>query len=178
MTRPTESAGFQTERLALRPFAPSDVEEVHALVDLDPQDPGMTLEQRRTAITYRATQIEWDEGIGSYAVVERASGMIVGYAGLQFHLLATAPLATPEIELFYGLGRAYRGKGYAFEACSTLRNHAFETLRVGRLVSVTERANDRSVRLLRRLGAQIRDHPTRPDLVIGIIDRPGGERGA
>lgn len=178
MTPPGEEVGFETERLALRAFAPSDVEEVHALLDLDPEDPGMSLEERRTAVTYRATQLEWDEGIGSYAVVERASGMIVGYAGLQFHLLQTEPLAAPEIELFYGLGRPYRGKGYAFEACSTLRNHAFETLRVARLVSVTERANDRSVHLLRRLGAQIRDHPTRPDLVIGIIERPGGVSGA
>ena len=178
MTRPRDGHGFETERLVLRPFVLADVTEVHALLDLDPEDPGMSLDERRSAITYRATQLEWDDGIGSYAVVEKASGTIVGYAGLQFHLLAGKPLASSEVELFYGLGRGHRGKGYAFEASSTLRDHAFETLRVARLVSVTERANDRSVHLLRKLGAVIRDHPTRSDLVIGIIERPDGGPGA
>jgi RimJ/RimL family protein N-acetyltransferase len=172
MPSPDASFRFESERLVLRPFRLDDAESLHELLDLDPDDPGMTLKERRAAVTYRVTQLDWDEGIGSYAVEERASGRLVGYAGLQFHLLPMRPVATPELELFCGLGTAYRGMGYAREAAALLRDHAFATLQVGRLVSVTERANQPSIRLLERLGAEIRDHPRRDDLVIGVIDAP------
>jgi RimJ/RimL family protein N-acetyltransferase len=164
--------GFQTERLVVRPFTRRDADALHTLLDLDPDDPGMTRDERRQAVEYRVTQLEWDEGIGSYGIQERATGQLVGYVGLQFHLLETQPHARPEIELFYGLGRSYRGMGYATEACRAMLVHAFGTLHLERLVSVTERANERSVRLLERLGAEVRDHPRRPDLVIGLIAAP------
>ena len=162
----------------LRAFTRDDAEEAHRQLDLDPEDPGMTWAERQAAVAYRATQLEWDEGIGSYAVTERGSGRIVGYAGLQFHLLPTEPLATTELELFYGIGRADRGRGYGFEATSALRDHAFGNLRVARLVSVTEKDNDRSVHLLQKLGARMEEHPTKPHLVLGVIERPGAAPGA
>ncbi len=170
--RASETRGFQTDRLHLRPFVREDAEEVHRLLDLDPDEPGMTMDERRAAVAFRAMQLAWNEGIGSHAVVAAASGAIVGYAGLDFHLLPTRPSASAEIELFCGIGRAHRGRGYALEACTVLRDHAFETLHIGRLVSVAERRNDRAVHLLTRLGARIQDHPADPDLVIGILEPP------
>jgi RimJ/RimL family protein N-acetyltransferase len=163
--------GFETERLVLRPFTEDDVQEVHELLDFDPDVRGMTLEERKRAIAFRATQVGWDQGIGSYAIVERTSGRIVGYGGLQLHLLPTRPLATAELEVFCGLGRPHRGQGYALEVCTMLRDHAFGTLHVGRLVSVTARGNERAVHLMRRLGASVEDHPADPDLVIGVLAR-------
>lgn len=173
MTAADSAHGLETERLVLRPFTPGDVQEVHELLDLDPDEPGMTLDERKRAIAFRSTQVVWDRGIGSYAIVERQSGRIVGYGGLQFHLLPDRPVATAELEVFCGFGRAHRGHGYGLEVCSALRDHAFGTLRVGRLVSVTRRANGRAVHLMRRLGARIEDHPADPDLVIGVFTRTG-----
>lgn len=172
MTAVDGGYGFETEHLVLRPFTLDDVQEVHALLDFDPDVRGMTLDERERAIAFRATQVGWDKGIGSYAIVERASGRIVGYGGLQFHLLPARPLATAELEVFCGLGRAHRGQGYALEVCTMLRDYAFGTLHVGRLVSVTARRNERAVHLMRRLGASVEDHPADPDLVIGVLARP------
>lgn len=170
-TRTTRT--LQSARLELRPFAPSDAEEVHRLLDLDPGEPGMTMHERRAAVTFRGTQLAWQGGIGSHAVVLSATGAIVGYAGLQFVLLPTRPLATPELELFCGVGRAHRGNGYALEACTLLRDHAFGTLHLGRLISIAERGNPTAIHLMERLGAEIGPHPADADAVLGTLERPG-----
>jgi RimJ/RimL family protein N-acetyltransferase len=166
-----------TPDLIIRPFVTEDLDVAHAALDLGQDEPGMSLSERAAMTQYRITQLENDDGVGCYAIVERSSDRLIGYVGLQFNLLPGPTCATPEIELFYKLARSFRGRGYATQACRSMLGFAFGTLHLRRTVSVTERSNVRSVALLRRLGARITDHPTRAGLVIGIIDTPDAAGG-
>lgn len=79
----------------------------------------------------------------------------------------------PEVELYYKLGRDFWGQGYAAEACRALIDFAFGPMRLARLVTLTQPGNQRSIRLLRRLGMTIAPAPDewRPE-VIGVLLSP------
>ncbi|MCA9964945.1 MAG: GNAT family N-acetyltransferase [Anaerolineales bacterium] len=69
------------------------------------------------------------------------------------------PAAYPLVELYYKLGRAYWGQGYAFEAAVALRYFAFEDMRLHRIVTIADAANGRSLALMRRLGMTLEPAP-------------------
>ncbi|HEX6796641.1 MAG TPA: GNAT family N-acetyltransferase [Ktedonobacterales bacterium] len=169
---------IQTERLLLRPFTEADAERLHALFDTHPDvwryDGRFPrgLEQRRALLRWRMLDFE-REGWGAMGVVIRASGELIGQAGLQYWLCPQADgTALPEVELFYKLGRDYWGQGYATEAGRVLLAYAFDHLRLRRVVSTAARANEHSVALMRRLGMRISDDPSQPDEVLGTLERP------
>ena len=79
-------------------------------------------------------------------------------------------MSTPEVELFYKLGRDYWGRGYATEACREMIRHAFEELRLIRIVTCTHRENTRSIALLRRLGMRVEPDATDADGVLATLE--------
>ncbi len=170
---------LETERLLIRPFQADDLDAAYAVFEGHPDvwryDPGRqrTYEERAREIQYRIAQYA-REGFGCMAVTRKADGSLLGYCGLQTWLRETRPLATLETELFYKLGRAYWGRGYATEACRAMIAHAFTDLCLPRLVTVTAAANAASIALLRRLGMRIVPSPTDSDEVNGILDNPAG----
>jgi RimJ/RimL family protein N-acetyltransferase len=167
---------METPRLWLRPFDDDDSDEAYHVLEGHPDvwryDPGFarTREQRAALIHRYATQNALD-GPGTLAVIHKESGALLGYVGLQLYLLPTEPLSTPEVELYYKLGRAYWGQGYAYEACRAMIRFAFDKLRLARLVTVTHRDNQPSIRLMERLGMRIEAAPPQwPDDLIGILE--------
>ena len=169
------ASNFETERLLIRPCVMGDLDAAHHALDIHPDvwrfDPGRarTLEERREELQFRIKQYQRDE-FGMMAVTLKA-GVLIGYVGLQTYILPTVPLATPEVELFYKLGRDYWKHGYASEACRALIRHAFAELRLTRIVTVTHKDNAHSIALLRRLGMRIvTAPPTWQDDVLGILD--------
>jgi RimJ/RimL family protein N-acetyltransferase len=77
-------------------------------------------------------------GFGPYAVIEQRSQGVIGYCGLFFF----PDLAgRPEIELGYRLARSTWGQGYATEAARAVRDHAFNTLRLKRLIALIDPSN-------------------------------------
>ena len=68
-------------------------------------------------------------GYGPYAVVEKASGELVGTVGLWF------PGEWPEPELKWALRRRFWGKGYATEAANGVRDMAEESLKWSSTIS-------------------------------------------
>jgi ribosomal-protein-alanine N-acetyltransferase len=83
------------------------------------------------------------------AVVERASGRVIGACGLQ--LLEDGP----EVELGYRLGRASRGHGYATEAARVWLEYGFETLGLDRIVAVAWPENTASWRVMEKCGMRL-----------------------
>jgi RimJ/RimL family protein N-acetyltransferase len=81
-------------------------------------------------------------------------------------------LSTPEVELFYKLGRPFWGKGYAFEAAREVLRYAFEELRLTRIVTCTHAANLRSIALLHRLGMRVEPDATDPQGVLATLANP------
>ncbi|MBM0273959.1 GNAT family N-acetyltransferase [Micromonospora tarensis] len=82
---------------------------------------------------------------GQFVIVGRVSGEVVGSGSL-------ARKRGPW-EVSYQLRRAYWGHGLAGEAVELIRVWFFENLDENLLIATTQRANDRSKRLLSRAGA-------------------------
>jgi RimJ/RimL family protein N-acetyltransferase len=186
---------LETARLLVRPFAVSDVDDVHRLLYADPAvaDNWTGLSRTREDVQKRfATHKAWrlEQEFGFRAVVLKVSGIPIGLMGLQKYEIGedTSYIVFPdgsspvgrdptvlEAELTYALGRAYWGQGYATEAGLALLNHGFTHAGVGRIVNEVRAANVRSVKLMKRLGFRIipnlRPHADGPG-IIGILDNP------
>jgi ribosomal-protein-alanine N-acetyltransferase len=142
---------LETERLILRPFEPGDAEELFA-VHSEPSTfefigsgPPQSPDDTRARIA-RATAHFEEHGFAMSAVVERASGRVIGDCGLQ--LLEGGP----EVELGYRLGSAYRGRGFATEAGRAWLAYGLETLGLERIVAVAWPENVASWRVMEKCG--------------------------
>ncbi len=158
--------GLTTERLVLRPYTEADIDTAYALFEGDAQvygfDPGFArTREQRAAIVRRHIAENEEDGEGTLAVTLKDSGQFIGQAGLQLYVLPCGPFATPEAELYYKLGRAFWGQGYAEEACRALIRFASEEMNLLRLVTITQSDNRRSIDLLKRLGFTIAPGPER-----------------
>lgn len=103
-----------------------------------------------------------DHGYGHWAVEHRATGELLGCTGLLLHTFE-APF-TPAVEVGWRLAAHAWGHGYATEAATACLDHAFETLDLPEVVSMTAVINLRSVVVMQRLGmtrdpADDFDHP-------------------
>ena len=65
------------------------------------------------------------------------------------------PFNCVEIELNFAFGKQYWGKSYAYEASNAMIRHAFDAMKLPRLVGGTGADNQRSLNLHRRLGYRI-----------------------
>ncbi len=86
-------------------------------------------------------------GFGQWVLEEKASGAMVGYAGL------CQPCDLPELQIAWALFRAFHGRGYATEAAGRACGHAYLEMRRTTLVSYIAPDNHASKRVAMRLGA-------------------------
>lgn len=109
-------------------------------------------------------------GYGPWAVVEKSCGEVIGYCGL-FYFPDINGRA--EIEIGYRLARAHWRQGYATEAVVTVRDYAFTTLRLSRLIALIDPANATSIRVAEKAGMRheaevMFEGYTHPDWVYAI----------
>lgn len=165
---------LETERLRLRPFVPADLERVHEQFDVHPDvwryDPGYppTLAQRQSWLMYRIQELRM-QGVGCLAVELKKTSELIGCCGLEFALHKGKTYSTPEIEIYYRLGRDYWGSGYASEAAQETLRHAFDDLRLPRVLAHSSAENVGSHTVMRRIGMTIEPHPLNPEEVIGVV---------
>jgi RimJ/RimL family protein N-acetyltransferase len=146
---------FRTERLILRGWRRADIEPLAAM-NADPEvmrHIGSCARPAAEALA-EARHIVADARGGPYglwAVEELANAAFHGWAGL-------FPLeAGPEIEIAYRLPRASWGRGIATEAAARLVAHGFTDLGLDRIIAVTAPENQRSRRVLEKLGLAFQD---------------------
>lgn len=97
-------------------------------------------------------------GFGSFVITRKDTGQAIGHCGPWF------PEGWPEHELGWTIwSREDEGQGYAFEAASAARDHAFHTLGWRTAVSYIDDGNLRSIALARRLGATQDETAPKPD---------------
>ena len=140
---------LRSERLDLRPFGASDLEAAHRVYgDAEVmrhvgEGGAVGREDSATMIAaYREHQAR--HGFAFWAVIERASGQLIGDAGLE--------VTAEGVELGYTLARAWWGQGLATEAAQRCVQAAFGPLGLTRLVAVVDPANPASAGVLGRLG--------------------------
>ena len=144
---------IETGRLVIRTFSPADAAEMTG-VYCDPEVmryiPGGALSDleavRRALATYIAAQEKW--GFSSWALVERASGRLIGDAGFAWY---DPPR---EVELGYTLAREHWGKGYGTEAARACLEAGLRHLDVDRIVALVDAENERSLHLPLRIGME------------------------
>jgi ribosomal-protein-alanine N-acetyltransferase len=139
-----------TPSLDLRPFADGDAEAMHRIYS-DPVV--MRYVATGPAANIAATQRLLNDyavhqrahGFSFWGVVERASGMLIGDAGLY---------RTPagEVELGYTLALAAWGRGYATEAATAWLEAAFGPLGITEVIALAEPDNVASLRVLEKAG--------------------------
>jgi [ribosomal protein S5]-alanine N-acetyltransferase len=143
---------LRTERLELRPFTDDDVPAMHRIyADREVMRyvaTGAVSDSTRTRAILReyARRVALD-GRGFLAVVDRASGEVIGDAGLEQR---DAPVH--EVELGYTLARAWWGRGLATEAAAACVAYAFGELGMDELIAMVEPPNAASAHVLEKLG--------------------------
>lgn len=85
-------------------------------------------------------------GFGLYAAELKESGVPVGMCGL------ISRDTLDDVDIGYAFLAAYRGLGYAFESGAATLTHGRDTFNLTRIVAITSPDNERSKRLLDRLG--------------------------
>lgn len=85
-------------------------------------------------------------GYGMYVVQLRATGQPVGVCGLVKREFLPGP------DLGFALLPEFVGCGYASEAARAMMGHAQSTLGIARLYALVKRGNQRSMKVLGRLG--------------------------
>jgi ribosomal-protein-alanine N-acetyltransferase len=145
------SLPLHTERLILRPFADDDTERILEVFG-DPEvmryvGRGVPLDRDRLVASQARVLEHWrTHGFGPLALVERASGTVIGEGGLQ--LLEGGP----DVEVTYTLARAFWGLGYATEAAVAVLEWGFGKLGLTRIVGVAYPDNTASQRVLQKIG--------------------------
>ncbi len=158
-----------TERLLLRPWRESDLEPFAAL-NADPEVmrffPRSLDREQSDAMARRLADRVADQGWGLWAAEVPGVAPFIGFIGLQ-----PVPFEahfTPAVEVGWRLDRAHWGRGYAPEGGRAALDHAFGTLDLDEVVSMTIPANTPSQRVMQKLGltrdpADDFDHPKLPD---------------
>ncbi|WP_270181318.1 GNAT family N-acetyltransferase [Alkalihalobacillus sp. CinArs1] len=154
-----EFSPIQSARLALRPFKESDLDEFVAYR----ADPDVARYQSWDDYTK-------EDGIAFFEEMANARFDAPGeYYQIAFELMETNdligdcvvhPLAEDprQVEIGFTLARKFQGKGYAYEALTTLLDYLFVDLKKHRAFAVSDVKNEGSVRLLENLGMRREGH--------------------
>jgi len=146
---------LETERLLLRGMAPADAPAL-AVIHGDPEVVRFIGGQADPSLPGAYDKVllytgHWAlYGCGKWAVVEKATGKLVGRTGF-----LDSPHEWPGVELGWTFGRASWGKGYATESALAARDWAFERLGIDRVLSMIDPANTSSQRVARRIGETV-----------------------
>lgn len=165
---------LSTDRLQLRMWRESD-REPFAAINADPEVmeffPSTLGRHESDALADRIQSGLTERGWGLWAVEVKSglaneqSGEFIGYVGLSIPRFEAH--FTPCVEIGWRLARSAWGHGFATEAARGAIRFGFENLHLDEIVSFTASINDRSRRVMRRLGmthdsAGDFDHPSLP----------------
>jgi RimJ/RimL family protein N-acetyltransferase len=161
---------IRTKRLLLRRWRDDDL-PAFAAMNRDPvvmeHFQGLTSPEDSDAFIDRI-ETHWEEhGWGLWAVEVRDVAPFIGFTGLW---PATHVLGWPSVEVGWRLARDQWGHGYATEGAREALRFGFEDVGLEEIVSFTVPQNERSWRVMERIGLQ-RD-PT------GDFDHPGVDAAA
>jgi len=152
---------LETERLILREIVDQDEAALFEL-DSDPEvhkyvgkKPIENIELIKMVIAFIRQQYE-DNGIGRWAVIEKKSNQLIGWAGLK--------LFTDEINgqlNFYELGYRFMtkhwGKGYATESAKAIVAYGFNILNLNDIYAMIDVKNTPSKKVLEKTGFKFVD---------------------
>jgi len=143
---------LETERLVLREFEPGDTEFILHLLN----SPGWlefigdrnvrTVEAARQYLVDGPIKSYASNGFGLFMVSLKTDHTPIGMCGL----ISRDELL--DVDIGFAFLPEYTGKGYAYEIAAATLAYGMEVLRLPRIVAITDPANDKSIRLLEKIG--------------------------
>jgi RimJ/RimL family protein N-acetyltransferase len=176
---------IRTDRLLLRRWRDSD-RDAFAALNADPVVMehllGPMTRDRSDAFVERI-KAQWDQrGWGLWAVEVPGVATFIGYIGLW---PADDAIGRPAVEVGWRLARQHWGHGYATEGAGHALRYGFEMLGLEEIVSFTVPQNERSRRVMDRIGlvhdpSDDFDHPrvdpdAYPEMVRHVLYRLSGD---
>lgn len=143
---------LETRRLLLRPMTAADLDDLQGIFG----DPAVMAAFREAPLDREQVRI-WLErnlehqrthGYGLFAVCLKGDERLIGDCGLELMEVAGEQVA----ELGYDFRSDCWNQGYATEAACAVRDHAFGTLGLPRLVSLIRPGNPASERVAQKTG--------------------------
>jgi RimJ/RimL family protein N-acetyltransferase len=176
-----------TERLILRPWREEDRVEF-ASMSADPRVmefmPGLLTRTQSDAVMERVREHWRKHDCGWWALEIRGGARFIGFAGLWKPTFSAH--FTPCVEIGWRLAAEHWGKGYATEAARASLAYGFNHLAMNEIVSFTTVSNQRSRRVMKRLGmshdasdsfehpALTAGHPLRTHVLYRLLRGGGG----
>ena len=145
---------FQSKRLGFRKWTPADLTPMSAL-NADPAvmeffRSTQTKEQTK-ALLARIEQEFEEFGHCWYAVDTLKDGDFIGFIGLAWNTQEELDF-TPSAEIGWRLKKAAWGNGYATEGATRCLQYGFEDLKLSEIYSFTATINQRSERVMQKIG--------------------------
>jgi RimJ/RimL family protein N-acetyltransferase len=149
---PLIPTALETGRLNLRPFRHEDWRALHAYysdADATRYTVGRAFTEAESWRAMAGMAGHWMlRGFGPYCLEEKASGSVLGVAGLWY------PNDWPEPEIKWALVRPHWGRGFASEAARAVQSAAARHLPDLHLISLIHEDNEPSMRLAEAVGAK------------------------
>lgn len=149
---------LETERLALRPMGPGDVQSHIEMMQVPAVAQYLTVEGKPrdegTEWRMAAAMVgHWSiRGFGFFSVFEKSTGEWVGRVG------PWQPAGWPGLELGWAIAAHHWGKGYAPEAAIATMGWVFETSpNLGRIISLIDGENKNSQKVASKIGETMTD---------------------
>ena len=143
---------LETERLWLRPMVAADLDDLLGIFG-DPavmaafREPPLDREQVHSWLE-RNLDHQREHGYGLFAVCLKTDDRLIGDCGLELMEVSGERV----VELGYDFRSDCWNRGYATEAACAVRDFAFGTLRLPRLVSLIQPCNPASERVAQKVG--------------------------
>lgn len=186
---------LETNRLLIRFFKPEDLPIIHRILDQtfgegNQVNDEAALKERRSWLEWSILNQEWfpklhEPPYGDRAVVLKGNNELIGSVGYvplldpfdQIPELSGSSkpsgFTTPEFGLFWVIDPDHQGQGYATEAAKSMIDHAFNELKLRRVLATTTYENLASQRVMMKAGMKIGRNPL-PDpawlQVVGFIE--------
>lgn len=144
---------LETKRLTVRESTVSDVKDFYRIY----RDPSITYymedlfqdpEEERAYMESYIRQVYGFYGFGMWTVLNKATGEVIGRAGLSVREGYDVP------ELGFVIDVRYQRQGYGYEVCSAILTYAKEDLCFEKVQALVQKENTASHRLLDKLGFQ------------------------
>jgi RimJ/RimL family protein N-acetyltransferase len=143
-----------TERLVLPPYRREDLDALFGILG-DPETmqyyPAPYSREGTLAWITDNLQRYKRDGFGLWAIEDRATGDFLGNCGPA----AREVEGVLEVELGWHVKRARWRQGIASEAAAACRDHCFDTLGLGRLISLVRPENVPSCRVAEKIGMAV-----------------------
>ena len=166
---------METQRLILREFIQTDLDayaeciftDADVMRYLPKRDAPPRERAQRTMDFFNDHHAEY--GWGPWAVIEKASGVLIGHCGLRY--IADID----ETEVLYALGKKFWGKGFATEAARASVDFGFREIKLERIIALAVPENIASRKVMEHCGLKYEKeaHLFDLDLVYYALNRAG-----